>query len=326
MQPDQEVTATLAGARILITGAHGCIGAWITKLALDRGAQVIALDRAGDPWRLRQIAPGFDSSRLELVTGDITDTALLKSLVRDREVSHVAHMAAVLMPFCQSHPVTGAMIDVIGTLNVFEAARDSGRDVRITYASSSAVWGPPGEYEDRALSEDDAVKPATHYGVFKQANEGSARAFFAKDGISSIALRPWTVYGPGRDSGLTADPTLAMAAAARREPFQIRTSGRMDLQFVEDIAAAFLGCLFSPLTGAHVFNVAGDIVDMTELVSLIEEIRPEARGLITFGGPEVPVAYRMDDRQLRALVPGIPRTTLREGIRRTVTFFERGNV
>ncbi|MDX2181779.1 MAG: NAD-dependent epimerase/dehydratase family protein [Bryobacteraceae bacterium] len=307
---------------LFVTGAHGCIGAWIVKLALEGGARVVAFDQTGDPWRLKLIAPDYDSSRLTLATGAIEDTAAVKTLVKDSGVTHICHMAAVLMPYCAANPVSGGLIDVIGTLNVFEAARDSGRDVRITYASSSAVWGPPSFYEDRPLTERDTPQPSTHYGVFKQANEGNARVFFAQNGISSIALRPWTVYGPGRDTGLTADPTLAMRSVAERKPFQIRTTGKMDLQFVEDIAATFLACLYSPLTGAHVFNVAGDIVDMTDLIALFEELRPEARGLITAAGNAVPVAYRMDDAELRARVPGVRRTSLRDGIERTIRFFE----
>lgn len=313
----------LSNSRILITGAHGCIGAWITKLALDQGAEVIAYDLAVDPWRLRLISPDYDARRLSLIQGKVDDTDKVKSIIKDSGVTHIAHMAAVLMPYCAANPVAGGLIDVIGTLNVFEGARDSGRNVRVTYASSSAVWGPMSAYEDRKLNENDPLKPATHYGVFKQCNEGNARAFYAQNGISSIALRPWTVYGPGRDTGLTADPTLAMQSLAQGKPFHIRTGGRMDLQYVEDIAGAFLSCLFSELEGAHVFNVAGDIVEMSELISILESVRPGAKDLITAGGPEVPVAYQMDDSQLREHVPGIPRTSLEEGIRRTVEFFER---
>ncbi|MCL4854123.1 MAG: SDR family oxidoreductase, partial [Bryobacteraceae bacterium] len=221
------------------------------------------------------------------------------------------------------HPVQGAMVNVIGTLNVFEAARDAGRPVRVVYASSSAVWGPGDAYESRKLNEDDPLKPATHYGVFKQSNEGNARVFFDSNGISSVGLRPWSVYGVGRDSGLTADPTLAMRAVACGEPFEIRLSGHMDLQFVEDVAETFLACLFSPLEGAHVFNLAGDIVEMNELIGLLESMRPGAARLITARGPQVPVAYRMDDSQLRAKIANIPRTPLKQGVEKTLAHFER---
>ena len=135
------------------------------------------------------------------------------------------HLAAVLIPVCQADPVKGGLTNVIGTLNVFEGARDAGREVRVVYASSSAVWGPEEAYGDRALSESDLLLPATHYGVFKQANEGNARAFYCLNGISSVGLRPWSVYGLGRDAGLTADPTLAEKAVVLRRPFRIPDRG-----------------------------------------------------------------------------------------------------
>ena len=130
-----------------------------------------------------------------------------------------------------------------------------------------------------------ARRRAYHYGVFKHANEGNARVFYTANGISSIGLRPWTVYGIGRDSGLTADPTLAIRAAALNEPFQIRLSGNMDLQYVGDVAETFIRCLLSPVEGAHVFNLAGDIVDMQDFIATLDSIQPGATRLITSARP-----------------------------------------
>jgi nucleoside-diphosphate-sugar epimerase len=254
-------------------------------------------------------------------TGRIEDTAAVKAVVRDEGITHIVHLAAVLMPFCQANPVAGGMVNVIGTLNVFDAARDAGRAVRIVYASSSAVWGPGNEYEDRPLSEQDPLKPATHYGVFKQANEGTARVFFASNGISSVGLRPWTVYGVGRDAGLTADPTLAIRSLALDQPFQIRVTGFMDLQYVEDVAETFIRCLLEPLEGAYVFNLAGEIIDMNDFIATLEQVRPGAAELITAAGPQVPVAFRMDDSQLHRHVREITRTPLLAGISKTFAIF-----
>jgi nucleoside-diphosphate-sugar epimerase len=236
-------------------------------------------------------------------------------------VTHIVHLAAVLMPFCQANPVAGGMINVIGTLNLFEAARDCGRPVRIVYASSSAVWGPSEAYADKALSEEDTVKPATHYGVFKQANEGNARVFYTANGISSIGLRPWTVYGVGRDSGLTADPTLAIRSLALDQPFQIRLSGFMDLQYVEDVADTFIQCLLSPVEGAHVFNLAGEVINMDGFINMLAKLNPAAGRLITASGPQVPVAFRMDDSHIRQTISGVPKTPLFDGVERTYSIF-----
>jgi len=308
--------------RVLVTGAQGCIGAWVVKVLLKRSADVLVYDVESEPLRLASILLPGQLARVAVEQGRIEDTARVKSLVRDGGVTHIVHLAAVLMPYCQANPVEGALVNVIGTLNVFEAARDAGRPVRIVYASSAAVWGPEEAYEAGRLTEQDPLKPQSHYGVFKQSNEGNARVFYATDGISSIGLRPWAVYGPGRDRGLTADPTLAMRAAAFDEPFHIRLSGYVDLQYVEDVAETFVRCLLSSLEGPYVFNLAGDVVRVEELVETIARLRPPSRGRITFGGPQVPVAFRMDDSALRASVPDIPRTPLEEGIQKTLSYFE----
>ncbi|MGH9661566.1 MAG: NAD-dependent epimerase/dehydratase family protein, partial [Bryobacteraceae bacterium] len=310
--------------RVLVTGAQGCIGAWVLKGLIKRGIDALVYDREERSTRLSLILSSEEIARLKFETGAIEDTARVKALIRDGGVTHIVHLAAVLMPYCQANPVAGGLINVIGTLNVFEAARDAGRPVRIVYASSSAVWGPEDAYNGAALTERDPIRPSTHYGVFKQTNEESARVFFAASGISSIGLRPWTVYGPGRDTGLTADPTLAIRAVARRERFQIRVTGFMDLQYVEDVAETFVRCLLSPVEGAHVFNLAGTVVDMEQWIGLLEQFRPGARGLISAAGPQVPVAYRMNDSALRSAVPDIPATPLEDGIRNSLRFYEEG--
>ena len=311
--------------KILVTGSQGCIGSWVVKRLIEAGHSVITFDVNDSVARLGMISGPDVVAKAERRVGRIEDTAAVKSLIRDEGITHVVHLAAVLMPFCQKNPVEGGLINVIGTLNIFEAARDSGRDVRIVYASSSAVWGPTDEYGEGALTEDMPVKPATHYGVFKAANEGNARNFFTSDGVSSIGLRPWTVFGPGRDAGLTDDPTLAMRAVADKKPFEIRLSGYMDLQYVQDVADIFIQCLFSPVKGAYVFNLRGEVVGMEDLRLLLEQIRPDAAQLISVKGPAVPVAYRMDDTALVRTVGEVPRTPLRHAITQTIEAFEALN-
>jgi nucleoside-diphosphate-sugar epimerase len=294
----------------------------VVKSLLERGMDVLIYDQDPAPARLGLIAPAEMVGRVAIETGAIEDTARVKALMKDQEITHIVHLAAALMPFCQAQPVQGGLINVVGTLNVFEAARDAGRPVRVVYASSSAVWGPEEAYGSGKLTEDDPLKPATHYGIFKQANEGNARIFYAAHGISSVGLRPWTVYGVGRDRGLTADPTLAMKAVALGQPFQIRLTGFMDLQYVQDVAEAFVGCLLAVKEGAFVFNLQGDVVRMDELIALLERLRPGAAGLITAAGPQVPVNWKMDDSQLRAYVSGLTKTPLEEGVAETLRRFE----
>ncbi len=309
--------------RVLVTGAQGCIGAWIVKLLLDKGIDTLIYDLDNRPARLGLIASPKQIDKAAVETGAIEDTDKVKTLVRNGGITHIIHLAGVLIPFCQEHPVRGALTNVVGTLNVFEAARDAGRPVRISYASSAAVWGPKEDYEDRSLSESDALKPRTHYGVFKQSNEGNAQIFFSADGISSVGLRPWTVYGVGRDKGLTADPTIAAKAVALNKPFQLRVTGLMDLQYVADVAETFTQCALAGREGAHVFNLAGDLVAMEDFITTLDKLRPGAADLLSAKGPQVPVAYKMDDSALREYVPGLMKTPLEKGLLETLEIFQR---
>ena len=96
----------------------------------------------------------------------------------------------------------------------------------------------------------------------------------------------------------------------------------MDMQYVEDVAQTFIASLFASLDGAHVFNLAGEVIAMDELIQLIDRIRPGAAKLLTNAGPQVPVAYQMDDTQLQTHVPGIRKTSFQEGIEKTLRMFE----
>src|SRR5215207_1628811 len=313
--------AAAAGATFLVTGAHGFIGAWVTKRLLDAGARVLLFDRDADPRRLRLIMDDEEVARTTVVSGDITDAGALPPVLEEFEVEHVIHLAGLQVPTCRADPRAGALVNVVGTVNVFEAARLSGGRVRkIVYASSAAVYGT--SEVGRAVSERDEPRPSTHYGVFKRANEGNARVYHLDHGLSSVGLRPLTVYGVGRDFGITSDPTKAMKAAVFGRPFRIRFGGRTDFQYVADTADTFIRAAVSDLEGAHVFNLHGETVALADVVGEIERARPDARGRITFDDAPLAIPAEFDDAAIRAALGALPATPLAEGVRATVERFE----
>jgi nucleoside-diphosphate-sugar epimerase len=241
------------------------------------------------------------------------------SAVRSSNAEVVIHLAGLQVPTCKADPVTGAMVNVVGTINVFEAARATG--VRgVVYASSAAVYGM--NEDETPLDESAECEPVTHYGVFKRTNEGNARIYFLDHRLSSIGLRPLTVYGVNRDTGLTSDPTKAMKAAILRRPFHIRFGGRTDFQYVVDTAAAFIACADRMPESAHVFNLHGETVEVASIAQLINEMALNANGnLITFGGPPIPIAPALNDSALRNVIGPIPSTPIEEGIRETMERF-----
>jgi nucleoside-diphosphate-sugar epimerase len=299
-----------------ITGAQGCIGSWIVKALVERGDTAVIFDRSEDKRRLEAVISSADLGRARFVAGDITDVAAVRSALGESGAKRIIHLAGLQVPTCKADPVTGAFVNVIGTLNLFESARTIGAE-QIVYASSAAVFGAGDT--DHPVTENAATEPATHYGVFKRANEGNARVYFLDYGLNSVGLRPLTVYGVNRDTGLTSDPTKAMKAAVLGVPFQIRFSGATDFQYVEDTAAAFIACADRAPKGAHVFNLHGETVDVEKIATLINE--NAARELVTFAGPPIPIAPAIDDTAIRKAIPDLPSTPLGTGIRETMRRF-----
>ena len=299
-----------------ITGAQGCIGSWIVKTLAERGDSPLVFDRSDDARRLSAIMDPADLERVRFVTGDITDGPAVLGALKESAAQRVIHLAGLQVPTCKADPVAGALVNVVGTINMFEAARTLGVK-GIVYASSAAVYGM--DEESGPLDETAECEPTTHYGVFKRTNEGNARIYFLDHGLSSVGLRPLTVYGVNRDSGLTSDPTKAMKAAVLGLPFHIRFGGATDFQYVADTAAAFIACAESVPPGAYVFNLHGESVAVARIAQLINQ---QAEGeLITYGGPPIPIAPSMNDAAIRRVIGPLPSTSLEDGVRETMQRF-----
>jgi nucleoside-diphosphate-sugar epimerase len=308
----------------LITGAKGFIGAWIVKSLVERGDRPCVFDVERDSHRLRALLSEEQLSRPRFIEGDITRLSDLDRAVTENGVTHLIHLAALQVPACAADPPLGGLINVVGTLNIFEVARRHRDQVRrIVYASSAAVFGPEEFYGHTTVGEGAALLPGTHYGVFKQCNEGNARVYYANDGICSVGLRPWAVYGVGRDQGITSGPTKAIKAAVVGRPYTIRFTGGLDLQYVNDTAQIFLRCAESDLEGAKVYTMRGAVTQTSEFIAAVSHIVPRARDLLRAEGKALPIAYDLDDGALVRDLREVPRTPLDKGIQETAAIFER---
>jgi nucleoside-diphosphate-sugar epimerase len=193
----------------------------------------------------------------------------------------------------------------------------------LVYASSAAVFGPPDRYSTRSLADDSPLIPSTHYGVFKCCNEANARIYFQDFGLSSVGLRPWTVYGVGRDFGMTSEPTKAIKSVALGRKYHISYGGWQDMQLAEDVAATFVRCLDRPYSGAKSYNLRGHVIDLPGFHRLLCQVAPEAAALVTHGDRQIAIAYDLDDSALQSDLGPMPLTPLEEGIRRTLDHFRR---
>jgi UDP-glucuronate 4-epimerase len=297
--------------RYLVTGALGAIGAWTVRALLDRGNDVVTYDLGGSDHRLRLALSDEQLAALWQIEGDVTDLGQLERAIADEGIGGVIHLAALQVPFVRADPVAGAAVNVGGTVNVLEAVRRRGEGMApVVYASSIA-----------ALAEPAGAYPSTLYGVFKLANEGTAARYFEDYGVRSVGLRPHTVYGPGRDQGLTSAPTAAMVAAAEGREYRIPFSGALQLQYVADAGEAFVRASEADADGASVHNLAGPVVTIPEVIAAIERAAPEAAGLVTAEEEPLPFPASVDASSFAALIGGDVSRPLEEGVAAAIARF-----
>jgi nucleoside-diphosphate-sugar epimerase len=308
--------------RVLMTGGYGCIGSWVAKQLVEEGREVWIYDLKEDTHRLALLLDEEQRRRVHFIAGDVADPGAVREAAERVGATHLLHLAGLQVPTCRDNPILGAWVNVIGTLAVFEvAAALKGQIQRVVYASSAAVHGPPDPRATGPVGDEVRLAPVTHYGAFKVCNELNARVYWLDRGVSSVGLRPWTVYGVGRDFGVTSEPTKAIKAVAAGRPYHISYGGSQDLQYVGDVAATFVRALSAPFEGAEAFNVRGEVVPIEAFAASLRQVAPEAEALVTHGDRQLPIAPDLDDARLEARLGPLPRTPLVEGIAQTYRRF-----
>jgi UDP-glucuronate 4-epimerase len=307
--------------RYLVTGGLGCLGAWTAAELARGGDDVTIFDLGSDTGRLDAIVDEEERARIQLVTGDITDLDRVSRVLEAREIDSVIHLAALQVPSCRADPPAGMRVNVVGTVNVFEAVRRHGLTTPIVYASSIGMFAPSDTSPSGRLLASADPHPQTHYGVTKLANEGLARVYALEHGVSSIALRPMTVYGVGRDQGLTSGPTKAILAAVMRRPFRLPFGGPTLYQFASDAARAFIAASRADVAGATAFNLHGVVADGATLLGVIDDAVPASRHLLECEPMDLPFPSDIEGGDADFLTR-LPVTSLRDGVVATASMFE----
>ena len=291
-------------SRYLITGAFGAIGVWTIRALLDRGHEVVTFDVAEQAPRMALALTPEEIERVVHVRADITDLNVVEHALDEHAITHVIHLAALQIPFVRADPPLGARVDVLGTVNVFEAVRRRrDRTAPLVYASSIAALG-------------DDEHPSTLYGIFKRANEGTGVRYFEDYGVSSIGVRPHTVYGPARDQGLTSAPTTALIAAAAGVRYHIPFGGSVQMQYAPDVGEAFVRASeLEDYQGASVHNLDGPVVAMPDLIAMLGSDR------ITCAENELPFPSGVDGSSFVELIGGSVMRTIDDGVRESLDRF-----
>ncbi len=307
------------GERFLVTGALGCIGAWVVKQLVDEGVAVWAYDLPGEPRRLRLIIDDQSLQQIHFIAGDISDIDTFERAVGGNDITHVVHLAALQVPFVKADPLQGAKVNVLGTAVVLETLRQHNSHIQgFVYASSTGVYGAPDIYPDGPLANDAPLYPMHLYGVHKQAGEGMARIYWQDYGVRSIGLRPCVIYGPGRDQGMTSTPTKAMLAAAAGRSYHISFSDTVVFQYAEDAARAFVQAARANHAGASVYNLGGISASTAEVVQAIEAVVPQSRGAISVSPDCIHATAEIDSTTLDDAIGKVGWIPLHARVRQTI--------
>lgn len=238
-----------AMTRVLVTGGTGFIGVRVLRRLIAQGATPRIFDLP------QALARAALPAGCEAAAGDVADP---EAVATAAGCDGIVHLAGIMTVDCARDPARAIRINLSGSLAVFEAARAA--RLPVAYLSAAGVFGP-----------EDAANPwpMTVYGVTKLAVEGLARVFAADHGVPSLGLRPYIVYGPGISSGIAAGPSIALAAAMKREAAVTRFSGRVGFVHADDVAGLLVADVSRGIKGATTLTLAGDVREMEDFVQEI---------------------------------------------------------
>jgi UDP-glucose 4-epimerase len=262
----------ITGDAFLVTGGSGFIGSHVVDRLLAEGAgTVTVLDS-----RIREenLADALRSGRVRTIEGDVTDCGAVKAATEGS--SGVFHLAVLPLGPCSEDPRKCLDVNVGGTMNVLEAARDAGVQ-KLVYSSASSVYGDT----DETMDESHPLNARTMYGATKLAGEYFLRAFHDLYGLDYVILRYMNVYGPRQEGGLVVN-VLNRIRAGEAPTIMGDGSQSFDFVHVRDVAAANVRAMASDVSDA-VFNIGGgNEATVRQIVDLLLEVsgsslEPEVR-------------------------------------------------
>jgi NAD dependent epimerase/dehydratase len=256
--------------KVLLTGADGFIGSHLAEALVREGFDVRALViyNSLDSWGWLDSAPAEIRDQIEVVSGDVRDPALMRSLVAGCDA--VLHLAALIaIPYSYVAPDLYVQTNIQGTVNLLNAARDAGIS-RFVHTSTSEVYGTA-RYVP--MDEGHPLQGQSPYSASKIGADQMASSFYSAFGLPVTILRPFNTYGP-RQSARAVIPTIISQLAAGKQEVQLGAlSPTRDFSYVADTASGFIAALRSDQGLGEVVNLgSGFEITIGETFAAIAEV------------------------------------------------------
>jgi UDP-glucuronate 4-epimerase len=308
---------------ILITGGAGFIGSHVAEVLLQRGERVLILDNFNDyydPAIKRANIERIQHEALTVVEGDLRDAELIKRIFGEHAIRKIAHLAAMAGVRTSVYETPLYMqVNTIGSMNLFEAARDAHAE-QFVLASTSSVYGATEILP--FIETDTADRPLAAYPASKRAAEILAYTYHNLHKQNYTILRFFNVYGPaGRPDMM---PMRLMHASQDGTEIKLFNGGNIsrDWTYIEDTVDGVVAALDKPL-GYEVINLGvGNPISLTDFVEIVEELSGKSIKKVTVDTPlsDPPITY-CDNTKARELLGFNPKVTVQEGLYRTWQWF-----
>jgi nucleoside-diphosphate-sugar epimerase len=312
----------IAGKRILLTGGAGFIGTALAKRLLDENKVVVLDNCVRDTLSQTPLA---SHPNLQFTRGDVLDPSAVREAARDCDL--IVHLAAIAgVDTVMSMPVTTMQVNILGTYNVLEAAREHARVERLVDLSTSEVFGAYAyKVREADITSLGAVGEARWtYAVSKLATEHWAHNYHKQFGLPTVSVRPFNIYGPGQVGEGAIHRFIVQALNGADITIHNDGSQIRAWCFVDDVVEGLVACLHRPEAVGQAFNIGNprSVVTIHNLASEILRLS-KSRSRISF------VEWNKADIELR--IPNIdkardllgfePRVDLEEGLLRTIEWY-----
>jgi NAD dependent epimerase/dehydratase len=311
----------LAGRRMLVTGAGGFIGSHLVERLLAGGAQVRAFVHYNARSHWGHIEGAAASPGLEIFPGDICDPSRVRQAVHGCDT--VFHLAALIaIPYSYVAPTAYVQTNIVGTLNVLEAARQL-NTLRVVHTSTSETYGTA-HYVP--IDEAHPLQGQSPYSASKIGADKLAESYFLSFGLPVTTIRPFNTYGP-RQSARAVIPTIISQILAGKRSIRLGSLAPVrDFNFVGDTVEGFLAVAEASGAPGEAINIGSGVgISIGDTVALIQELLGSSVEIVIDEtrvrppGSEVMQLVCGNDKA-RRLAGWQPRTPLREGLMQTIAY------
>ncbi len=310
---------------VLVTGAGGFIGSHLTEKLVDLGAKVKAFVRynSRNDWGLIDILPSRVKEKIEVIMGDLRDSETIGSVMKDVDI--VFHLGALIaIPYSYIHPREVVETNIMGTLNILNAAKEY-RPERIIHTSTSEVYGTA-QYVP--IDEKHPLRGQSPYSASKIGADKLVESFHRSYDLPITTLRPFNTYGP-RQSARAVIPTIITQVLAQKEILLGSLEPKRDFSYADDIVDGFIKAAESERSIGEVINIgSGSEISINDLTNKIISLIGKKVNIVSdpkrVRPPKSEVERLIaDNSKAKELLSWEPKVSLDEGLRKTIDWFSK---